>query len=83
MFEVVLKVNGKVVAHASAFNLSDLTDRSDYEVEGHDLGSAKLGTSNFQFTGRIRDHWRRQSPWALAEKIAQLATEHITTGAER
>lgn len=73
MFEVILKVNGRVVASAGAFNKSDLADVSDYEVEGHDLGSAKLGYSNFQFTGEINAHNRRQSPWALAEKICRLA----------
>ena len=73
MLEVIIRINGKDVAHAGAFNTSDLADVSDYDVEGHDLGSAKLGYGNFQFTGKIERHHRRQSPWALAEKICRLA----------
>lgn len=73
MFEVILKVNGQVVAHATALNKSDLADQSNYEVEGHCLGYAKIGTSNFNFKGEINNHYRRQSSWALVEKIARLA----------
>ncbi len=73
MLEVIVRLNGRDIAHAGAFNTSKLADVSNYDVEGHDLGSAKLGFSNFQFTGKIEKHNRRQSPWALVEKIARLA----------
>lgn len=73
MLEVIVRINDREVARAGAFNTSSLADISDYDVEGHDLGSAELNISNFQFTGKIERHHRRQSPWALVEKIARLA----------
>jgi hypothetical protein len=78
MLEVVILINEREVARAGAFNKSGrnksgLPDWSDYDVEGHDLGSAKMGFSNFQFKGEVQEHYRRQSPWALVEKIARLA----------
>lgn len=65
-----VKVNGRVVATATAQNVSDLADYSDYEIMATENAYPEIGVGDLAETWRIECHNRRQSSWALVERIA-------------
>jgi hypothetical protein len=69
MLTVEIKVNGRVIATASACNISDLAEVSDYFCTWTEEGSAVTGEDTDYGKFQISGHRRRQSVWALAAKI--------------
>lgn len=73
MLTISIKINGKEIAVASASNLSDLNDISNYWVVTNEGGDTRLGIPHKIMRGMIYRHQRKQSVWALVEKIARVA----------
>lgn len=73
MLTIEIKINGRLVATASARNDSDLADISDYEIAYGERPSGSNGELDWNAHGRIEGHDRRQSVWALVHKIASTA----------
>jgi hypothetical protein len=57
-------------------NLSDLRDVSDYKVNVTEGDNAVSGEGMWWGDGRIENHDRRQTVWALVAKAAAWATEY-------
>lgn len=73
MLTITVSVRGRVIAEATATNMSDLADVSDYEIrviEGEDV---KLGIQHLDVRSQIKDHRRKSSVWYLVGKISRLA----------
>ena len=68
-----IEVNGRVIGRAVVVNTSDLADVSGYDVIWSEEESRVTGLSERGGTTAIKDHPRRQSVWALVEKVAALA----------
>jgi len=62
-----------MIADATAHNISDLRDTSDYDFSAIETGNFKLGIPPNDVDGKIMGHYRKQSVWALVEKVAQLS----------
>lgn len=75
MLRVIVFVNQTPVAKATAGNVSDLAEISDYEVRATEIGALHLNIPAKDVTGRIGGHPRKTSVWHLVQKIAALATE--------
>lgn len=75
MLRVLVFVNQTPVAEATAGNLSDLAEISDYEVRVTESGALHLDIPAKDVTGRIEGHPRKTSVWHLVQKIATLAIE--------
>lgn len=73
MLTIHIKVSGREVAKAVAGNVSDLADASDYEVICKELANEELGIEETTQRGQIVHHVRKQTVWALVQKIATLA----------
>jgi hypothetical protein len=69
------KTRARSLAIANVANVSDLADLSDYEVgvtEGH---NPLTNTPAWSQRGRLCQHDRRASVWALIAKVAIWAAE--------
>jgi hypothetical protein len=69
MLTVEVKVNGRVIATASARNISDLSEVSNYFCTWTEEGSEETGEESEYGKFQINGHRRRQSVWALVAKI--------------
>lgn len=65
------KQNRKLVADCHAYNVSDLADISDYEFRSYEPEAPHLDIPRNLVEGEIKNHKRKQSVWALVEKIAK------------
>jgi hypothetical protein len=69
------KTRARSLAIANVANVSDLADVSDYEVsvtEGH---NPLTNTPPWSQRGRVSQHDRRTSVWALIAKVAVWAAQ--------
>lgn len=73
MMTVEVKINGRLVANATARNLSDLADVSDYAITYAEAESDVSGIPAFHGHGSVLKHPRRQSVWALVRSLAEQA----------
>ena len=62
--------NRKLVAECHAYNVSNLANISDYEFISTEFGEPRLGIYAREVKGEIKEHSRKQSVWALVEKIS-------------
>lgn len=75
MMEVQVFINGRLIASADATNISGLATISDYECWGREIPSEiTKGFGPLKF--KIEAHPRRQSCWALVEKMAAALRDH-------
>ena len=65
--------NRKMVARSHAYNISNLSDISDYEFISTEFGAPLLNIPSSEVKGDIKQHRRKQSVWAIVEKIAGLS----------
>lgn len=73
MITITVSVDDKIIATATASNISDLAKISDYSVETHERGYPPLGIPELNRGGLVRGHKRSSSVWHLVRKIAVLA----------
>lgn len=73
MLTITVSVGDRVVAKATAGNVSNLADISDYEVRTVEQGYAPLQIPYSHTEGKILGHQRSSSVWSLVGKIAELA----------
>lgn len=71
--KIKVELNGKEIASATAVNLSNLADVSDYWVAVHERAEPSLGITELDEGGMVRGHERSQSVWALVQKVAAFA----------
>ncbi|EKS31111.1 hypothetical protein [Afipia felis] len=69
------KTRARVLATSSVANLSDLADVSDYAVRVSEGYNHITNSAPYSLCGKIFQHDRKSSVWALVAKIATLATE--------
>jgi hypothetical protein len=69
MLTVEVKLNGRVIATASARNISGLAEVSDYYCTWVEEGSPETGEEGDYGKFQIDGHRRCQSVWALVAKI--------------
>lgn len=71
MLTIEIKINGRLIAGAEIVNDSALAEYSDYIVTAMEKASPETGHREDFSTGwRIECHRRRQSAWALVERVA-------------
>lgn len=70
LLTIEVKLNGRIIAQATAINRSDLAEYSDYDIEAREREAVKLGVRELSERWRIEAHKRDQSCWALVERIA-------------
>lgn len=70
MLTVEVKINGRTIARAAATNQSNLAEFSDYEITAREDEHEATGVEEISEQWFIECHARRQSAWALVEKIA-------------
>jgi hypothetical protein len=63
----------KLVATTHLWNVSDLADVSDYEFISEEYGAPALNIPANTLESEIKQHKRKQSVWALVEKVAKLS----------
>ena len=68
-----VEINGRVVGRAVVGNVSQLADISDYDVFWSEEASEVSGLAERAGTASVEGHPRRQSVWALVEKVAGIA----------
>lgn len=73
MLTITVSVDDKIIATATASNISDLAKISDYSVETHERGYPPLNIPERKRGGLVRGHQRDTSVWHLVRKIAVLA----------
>ncbi len=61
------------LAQALLGNVSDLADRSNYQIAAREDDNKLAGRRAWEARGLINDHDRNQSVWALAAKAAAWA----------
>lgn len=66
---IEVKLNGVVVAHAAARNISELADVSDYFVTWNETACPQLGIEEDYSKFTISGHRRHQTAWALVAKV--------------
>jgi hypothetical protein len=71
MLTIEVKLNGQIIAEASARNLSELADTSDYFVCWNEAQCSASGIENDYGKFMIKGHRRRQSAWALVAKVVE------------
>lgn len=59
------------VAECHAYNVSGLTDTSDYEFESIEYGNSSLNIPPSEIKGEVKDHNRNSTVWSLIKKIAE------------
>lgn len=72
--KIIVELNGKQIAMASAANISDLADVSDYWVHVTQRPNPSMDIGLLDEAGVVRAHERNQSVWALVRRIAEFAT---------
>lgn len=65
------KDNKKLVAHSHAYNVSDLSDVSDYRYTNIEFGCEELDIPASITKGNVEKHNRKQSVWSLVEQIVR------------
>lgn len=78
MLTIEIKLNGVVIAEASARNISELADTSSYFVVWNEVECPELG---IEAQGRkfvIEGHRRRQTAWALVAKVVMSILGQMT-----
>lgn len=78
MLTIEVKLNGQLIAEASARNISELADTSSYFVVWNETECAELG---IEAQGRkfvIEGHCRRQTAWALVAKVVMRILGQMT-----
>ena len=75
MLAIEININGKVIARASARNISDLADISDYDIRCISEPSPITGKPRQMHIFNIEGHDRNQSAWALVAKMAAEIAE--------
>ena len=73
MLTVEIKLNGKLIAGATAANVSELAAVSNYTVEAVEAASEETGLLDFHRNFTVQNHKRRQSVWELVHRIALKA----------
>lgn len=73
MLTIKVSINGREVAVGTVCNISNLTDVSDYTVVWSEMASEITGMPERANTAKIKGHNRRQSVWALVQKVAAIA----------
>lgn len=81
MLTIELKINGHLIASADVANVSDLADVSDYQVHAWTNSREEINIHNGVHAFKIYKHLRKQSPWALVRKVANIVA--LQEGAER
>lgn len=71
------------LASAEIANISDLAPASTYAVLAAEHGSLITGLPTQSAGFEIHNHARRQSVWALVEKVAGLASGRFNLGKGR
>lgn len=74
MLTITVSVNDTTIAKATASNISDLAEISDYHVETYERDYPPLGIPESRSGGLVRGHPRSTSVWNLVRKIALIAT---------
>ncbi len=69
------KDNRIKVAESKAYNISNLSDLSDYKFDSIEFGNHNMGIPRSEVHGSIEDHIRNQSVWNIVEKIAAKSTK--------
>lgn len=67
------RANRKLVADTHLYNVSDLADVSDYKFTSFEAGAPHMDIPRNKVEAEIKGHARKQSVWALVEKVAQLS----------
>lgn len=75
--------NAVEIATADIQNISDLSAAPTYTVLGREHGSLITGLPTQSAGFEIHNHIRRQSVWALVEKVAGLASARFNLGKGR
>ena len=73
--KIRVEVNGREVAAATITNLSDLAETSNYMAIWSEQASDQTGLPERANLMHINGHLRRQSIWALVEKVAARAAQ--------
>lgn len=78
MLTVKIYINERLVAEGSAQNVSMLKDVSDYAVKVRENANPVSGRPAHSRSDHITSHRRKQSAWALVERMAQFAQGKMT-----
>lgn len=73
MLTIEIKINGRLIAGASACAVSSLADISDYRVEAVEEASDVSGLPAYHQNFEVTGHPRKQSVWALVRQVAAKA----------
>lgn len=76
MLSIELRVNGQLIGYAEAINQSQLTDVSNYQFSSISFPSPVTKRPRLNASGKINDHPRLQSAWALVAKVAEAVARH-------
>ena len=69
------------IARANVANISDLADKSDYEVAVGEEASTVSGLPAQGASFKVLGHHRRQSVWSLVTLVAMRAAGRFNRGA--
>lgn len=69
MLTIEVKPNGTVIANASARNISDLAEVSDYFVTWNESAAPEMNIAEDYGKFQITGHRRNQTVWALVAKV--------------
>lgn len=69
MLTIEVKVNGRLVAHAGAQNVSELANVSNYHVTWSQAACPDLGIEEVFSEFVVKGHRRRQTAWALVARV--------------
>lgn len=73
---IELKLNGELIGGAIVMNQSQLAALSVYDIESVEKGSRATGhPTDFREKFSIRGFHRKQSVWALVERVARMSLE--------
>lgn len=78
MLTIEVKLNGRLIAHAAARNISELADISDYHVTWHEAACPELGIEEDFHKFTIQGHRRCQTAWALVAKVVMRILGQMT-----
>lgn len=63
------------IASMTVANITNLSDRSDYEIEAEEAANPVSGTPPRRTSTTVNDHDRRNSVWTLVAKAATAVSE--------
>lgn len=69
------------IARAEVANISDLADKSDYQVSVSEEASTVSGLPAQSASFKVLGHHRRQSVWSLVTLVAMRAAGRFNRGA--